>query len=38
MFRKLSDEELRESVKKRMEKENRSLENNFFSQSFQKKK
>ena len=37
MFRKLSDEELREWVKKQMEKENRSLENNFFSRVFGRK-
>ena len=37
MFRKLSDEELREWVKKQMEKENRSLENNFFSRVFRRK-
>lgn len=37
MFRKLSDEELREWVEKQMEKENRSLENNFFSRVFRRK-
>ncbi len=37
MFRKLSDEELREWVKKQMEKENRSLVNNFFSRVFGRK-
>ncbi len=37
MFKKLSDEELREWVEKQMEKENRSLENNFFSRVFRKK-
>lgn len=37
MFRKLSDEELREWVEKQMEKENRSLENNFFSRVFGRK-
>ena len=31
MFKKLSDEELQEWLEKQMEKENRSLENNFFS-------
>lgn len=37
MFRKLSDAELREWVEKQMEKENRSLENNFFSRVFRRK-
>lgn len=37
MFRKLSDEELKEWVEKQMEKENRSLENNFFSRVFGRK-
>lgn len=37
MFRKLSDEELKEWVEKQMEKENRSLENNFFSRVFRRK-
>lgn len=37
MFRKLSDEELQEWLEKQMEKENRSLENNFFSRVFGRK-
>ena len=37
MFKKLSDEELREWVEKQMEKENRAMENNFFSRVFRKK-
>ena len=37
MFRKLSDEELQEWLEKQMEKENRSLENNFFSRVFRRK-
>lgn len=37
MFRKLSDEELQEWLEKQMEKENRSLENNFFSRVFERK-
>ena len=37
MFRKLSDAELREWVEKQMEKENRALENNFFSRVFRRK-
>lgn len=37
MFKKLSDEELREWVEKQIEKENRSLEDNFFSRVFRKK-
>lgn len=31
MFKKLNDDELQEWLEKQMEKENRSLENNFFS-------
>lgn len=37
MFRKLSDDELQEWLEKQMEKENRSLENNFFSRVFGRK-
>lgn len=37
MFKKLSDEELQEWLEKQMEKENRSLENNFFSRVFRRK-
>ena len=37
MFRKLSDDELQECLEKQMEKENRSLENNFFSRVFGRK-
>lgn len=37
MFKKLNDEELQEWLEKQMEKENRSLENNFFSRVFGRK-
>ncbi len=37
MFRKLSDDELQEWLEKQLEKENRSLENNFFSRVFGRK-
>lgn len=37
MFKKLNDDELQEWLEKQMEKENRSLENNFFSRVFGRK-
>lgn len=37
MFKKLNDDELQEWLEKQMEKENRSLENNFFSRVFRRK-